>query len=123
MGDDDFDEPRRGLKMAKTDRCLLGVVFADRPPLQPLFSLSRLLLRERSRSRGLSNNIEMALFLRWPLGESGLAASFDLNNEQNELFREILTPAAVVVVAGEGDRLPAFFRALRAGFGDAVGVK
>lgn len=70
--------------MAKTDRCLLGVVFADTPPLQPLFSLSRLLLRERS--RGLSNSIEMALFLRWPLGESGLAASFDLNNEQNELF-------------------------------------
>lgn len=64
MGDDDFEEFRRGLKMARTDRCLLGVVFADMPPLQPLFSLSRLLLRERSRSRGLSSSMEMALFLR-----------------------------------------------------------
>lgn len=116
MGDDDFDEFFRGLKIAKTDRCLLGVLFADKPP--PLFSLSRLLLRDRS--RGLSNRIEMALFLRWPLGESGLAASFDLNNEQNELFREILT---AVVVAGDGDRLPAFFNAPRDGLGDAVGVK
>lgn len=115
MGDDDFDEFRRGLKMAKIDRCLLGVLFADIPP--PLFSLSRLLLRERS--RGLSKRIEIALFFRWPLGESGLAASFALNNEQNELFREILT----AVVAGDGDRLPAFFAAFRDGFGDAVGVK
>lgn len=116
MGDDDFDEFFRGLNIANIDFCLLGVLFADIP--LPLFSLSRLLLRERS--RGLSNRIEMALFLRWPLGESGLAASFDLNNEQNELFREILTPA---VVAGDGDRLPALFIALRDGFGDAVGVK
>lgn len=115
MGDDDFDEFLRGLNMAKTDRCLLGVLLADMPP--PLFSLSLLLLRERS--RGLSKSIEIALFLRWPLGESGLAASLALNNEQNELFREILTP----VVAGDGERLPAFFSAFRDDLGDAVGVK
>lgn len=103
MGDVDFDEFRLGLNMAKTDRCLLGVLFADIPPA--LFSLSLLLLRERS--RGLSKCA------------SGLATSFDLNNEQNELFREILIP----VVAGDGDRLPAFFNGFRDGFGDAVGVK
>lgn len=115
MGDEDLDELFRGLNIAKTDRVLLGVLFVDITP--PLFSLSRLLLRDRS--RGLSSSIEMALFFRWPLGESGLAASFDLNSEQNELLREMLMP----VVAGDGDRLPAFFSTLRDGLGDAVGDK
>lgn len=115
MGDEDLDEFFRGLNIAKTDRCLLGVLFVDITPT--LLSLSLLLLRDRS--RGLSNSIDIALFFRWPLGESGLAASFDLNSEQNELLREMLMP----VVAGDGDRLPAFLRMFRDGFGDAVGVK
>lgn len=108
IGDDDFDlEPlRRGLKMANTDFVLLGVPFCE----GALRSLSRLLLRERS--RGLSNSTDMALFLRWPavVGDSGLTiVSFDLNSEQNELLRDTVT------VAGDGVRLPVRGRF---GFGD-----